>query len=106
MSTQTRLSLDVKPHPTLEAARRRGDELLIAGELTIKGSFPVTQNLDHGDELAISITTADGELLTSGVLTIAGPPPLIPIESKDLGLIGYCRAHKAKVRDAQAPPVQ
>lgn len=102
ITPQTRLTLDVAPHPHLLALQRAGDELKIVGEVKVTGTFPVAKDLNHGDELVVTIAGADGEVLSHGLCTIAGPPPLVPIESKELGLIGYCRSHKAKVHDAQA----
>ena len=98
MDTQTRLTLNVKPHPFLaEQAARDGQDLKIVGQLKIAGEFTVDRNLEHGDELVVTVTGADGEAIAQGICVVAGPPPLIPLESKELGLIGYVRSHKAKV---------
>lgn len=89
------LTLNVLPHPRLAKDLDSG-KLRIAGELKIAGALPIAEDLNHGDELLITIATADGRVLVRSYAEVAGPPPLIPIEDKDLGLIGYTRSHKAK----------
>jgi hypothetical protein len=83
------LSFDVTPHPALD----RGKELTIAGEVRLKGSLPVNADLNHGDELTITISNSHGEVIARHYAEVAAPPPFIPIEDKDLGLIGYVRRH-------------
>jgi hypothetical protein len=68
-----------------------------AGALAIKGDLGVDVNLEHGDELLVTVTGPDGEVLARHHAEVSAPPSFVPIEDKDLGLIGYVRAHKVKV---------
>jgi hypothetical protein len=83
------LSFDVTPHPALTG----GKELTIAGEVRLKGGLPVNVDLNHGDELTITIADKHGQIIARHYTEVAAPPPFIPIEEKDLGLIGYVRRH-------------
>jgi hypothetical protein len=87
------LTFDVKPHP-----EARGD-MRIVGSLKIQGAIGVPCDLDHGDMLLVTVSGPDGEVLASCEATIAAPPSFVPIEDKELGLLGYERAHRAKLTD-------
>lgn len=92
------LSFDVELHPA--AIKRQEDESLHLNA-TVEGKLelPVGVNLNHGDRLVITIADEDGEALASSHATIKAPPTFEPIESKDLGLLGYTRVHKFKLED-------
>lgn len=97
MTTRTgQLTLEVLVHPKLAPKVERG-ELTIAGEVKIAGALRVDEDLNHGDELIITVATADGRVLSRAYAAVAAPPPLLPIEDPDLGLLGYMRSHKVKI---------
>lgn len=86
------LTFDVKPLSIQGGLR-------INGSLKIAGALNVPYDLNHGDMLLIQVTGMDGEVLATSEATISAPPSFVPIEDKDLGLIGYERAHRAKLVD-------
>jgi hypothetical protein len=93
--TVGQLTFEVTPHRDL-------DDLRIAGSLKLSGDLRVQRDLNHGDELLVTVTDADGSVLARAQATISAPPSFVPIEDKDLGLIGYDRAHRAKLGDSIA----
>jgi len=84
------LSFDIKP-------LRDPERLHIAGSLRIADALSIPCDLNHGDMLLVQVSGPDGEILTTAEFAVAAPPSFIPIEDKDIGLIGYERAHKAKL---------
>jgi hypothetical protein len=88
------LTLHVDPHP---AARQADGEVLIVGSLKISGSLRCPRDLQDGDELIVTVTGADGEVLSrhhAEVLT----PTFARIEEKGV-VLGLERIHKAKIGD-------
>lgn len=92
------LTFDVIPRVITNLRGEQRPAEVLASELTIKGEFRLGEvALEHGDELHVTIAGADGEVITSVVAEVSAPPSFVPIEEKDIGLIGYTRAHKAKL---------
>lgn len=85
-------SFHVRPHP---AATRRPDGGFIDGALSIGGQFGVDRDLDAGDELTVTIASADGEVLAQGVVEVQGVA-FKPVKVKGF-VIGTTRVHKAKL---------
>lgn len=94
MLQPVQLSLDVKQHPDLQYR----DGTYVAGTLKVQGDYRVDQDLNAGDALIVVIQDADGQVL-SQARAVVGQVSLLPIEEKDLGVIGTGRAHKAKLTD-------
>jgi hypothetical protein len=88
------LTFNIAPHPS--AASRPGGLPVMGASLAIKGALAIEEDLNHGDALTVTIANADGEIIATAQLEVAAPPSFVPIEDKDLGLLGYERAHKAK----------
>jgi hypothetical protein len=92
------LSFDVEPR----TIRRAGEDVpaeVLGGALKLKGELRLDHNLEHGDELVVTVTGPDGELLARAMAEVAAPPSFVPIEEKDVGLIGYARVSTAKLGD-------
>lgn len=92
------LSFDIAPR-TIDTPNGARPAEVIGGELTIKGAVGLPHNLEHGDELVITISGPDGEVLAQAQAEVAKPPSFVPVDVKDIGLVGYVRAHTAKIVD-------
>lgn len=99
-STRRRqLSFDVEPHPDLDRkAREQERDLWLDGAIKVSGQLDVDVNLDHGDELIITIAGVDGEVLARHYATIDKPPGFAVI-ALDGEPVGYRRIHTAAVGD-------
>lgn len=93
---QRQLTFNIEPRD--EAVDRPGG-LQVAGEIKLRGALPVSVDLQHGDALIVVVTGIDGEVLAQCNAEISAPPAFLPIEDKDLGLLGYTRSHPAKIGD-------
>lgn len=88
---EDQLTLDVGLHSALD--RRSA---LIAGALTIGGRFACGVDLNAGDEISVTIATADGTVIAQGVC-VCGYPVFREIRDRD-EIIGTERCNKAKVQ--------
>lgn len=86
------LSFDVKPHPALA---HMADPIL-AGSLKITGDIHCPRDVATGDELTVTIATADGEVIAQAVLEAAAPAFRVITDSGEP--IGMERITKAKVQ--------
>lgn len=92
--TDVQLSLRVAPHP---GARRPDGGILIDGSLAIKGSMYCPRDLQDGDELIVTVSGADGEVIATHraeVLT-----PTFKQITDGQRVIGIERIHKAEIGD-------
>ena len=88
--TEDQLTLDVGMHSALDAR-----DALITGALTIGGNLTCGIDLNAGDEITISVATADGTVIAQGLATCGYP---VFREIVDRGeIIGTERCNKAKV---------
>jgi hypothetical protein len=91
------LSLEVKPHPALERARRRGEHVYLQAELEAKFAIPVGRDFNPGDAFVVTVTDDRGEVLGKATLELAGKGAVKfdTIEDSHVGIIGTRRVHKA-----------
>lgn len=71
---------------------------VLNAEVKLKGSLHVATNLDHGDELVVTVTGADGEVLAQHRAEVSKPPTFEPIVDRG-DLLGYTRVHTAAIGD-------
>lgn len=95
MSRTGQLTFEVEPRHTSAGVPAE----VLGADLTLKGSFALRAALEHGDELIVTVTGPDGEVLARSEAEVSAPPSFVPIEDKDAGLLGYTRAHKARLGD-------
>jgi hypothetical protein len=88
------LSLRVTPHP---GARKPNGEILIAGSLKIAGSLYCPRDLQDGDELIVTVTGADGEVISRHKAEVQAPS-FARIKDGH-AVIGIERIHKAEIGD-------
>ncbi len=87
--TQGHLSLHVEPH------KRLGSDPFFWGSLKIKGDLQVDHNLQGGDRLTITVSDADGNVISTALAT-CGTPSFKDIKEKGT-LIGTERVHTAEL---------
>jgi len=87
------LSLQIDLHSNLDP-----DRAILFGSLKLKGDFRLDRDLNAGDELTVTVATADGEVLTAGRL-VCTYPQLKEIKDKGF-VVGTERAHTAEIVDA------
>lgn len=92
------LSFDVAPRRIVRPEGHVPAPLL-GGNLKLKGELRCDLNLEHGDELTVTVAAADGEVIAQAVAEVSAPPSFGPVEERDIGLIGYVRQHTAKLGD-------
>lgn len=92
------LSLDVKSHPAIRRMRQSGERVFLHGTLTTKIEIPVKRDFNMGDELMVTITDADGQVVGRKVVEVESPTFKV-LRSKDLGVYGEERIHKAVETD-------
>lgn len=104
MSPRTeQLSFDVTPRHAGAGVDPSGPPAEVLGaELKLNGALGLDVNLEHGDELVVTIAGADGEVLARSEATVSAPPSFVPIEEDKVGLVGYVRSHKAKLGERLA----
>lgn len=95
------LSLDVRQHPNAE---QRGDGFLTAS-LKLQGALPLGRDLNPGDDLMVTVSSADGEIIATGTFE-TGPVGFAPISDKTAGVVGLERVHKAKLDPETAAIVE
>ncbi len=86
------LSLHVDLHSDLDP-----DTAIIWGVLKLKGDFRVNRDLNAGDELTVTVATADGEVLTGGRMKCTYPHPKAILDKGRV--IGTERVHTAELVD-------
>ena len=86
------LTFDVKPHPAIDHM----SDPILAGELKISGALHCPRDIQTGDELTVTVATADGEVIAQAVLE-AGAPGFKVLTEKD-ELIGMARITTGKVK--------
>lgn len=91
--THPQLSLEVRQHPALRERTEADAFIAMEGSLKIKGRFAVGQDLHHGDQVTVTVHSADGEVITQGVAEI-GLPGFEPITVQGT-LVGLERVHTA-----------
>lgn len=96
--THAQLSFDVAPR-TIIVAGEQAPAPLLGGNLKLKGELRADVNLEHGDELTVTVADADGNVIAQAVAEVDRPPSFAPVQERDIGLIGYVRAHTAKLGD-------
>ncbi len=87
----TGCTFDVKAHP---AATRRPDGGFVDGAIGIGGQFVVERDLQPGDELTVTIASADGEVLAQSVVEVQ-TVGFKPVKVRGF-VVGQTRVHKAK----------
>lgn len=92
------LSLDVKHHPEVERRLGAGEHVWLHGTLTTKIELPVREDYNMGDELMVTVTDADGQVVGRTIVEVESPH-FKPIVEKGLGVIGEERVHKAVMSD-------
>jgi hypothetical protein len=89
-ATDDQLSLDVGLHSAIDAR-----DALLTGALTIGGNLVCGIDLNAGDEITVTVATADGTVIAQGLATCGYP---VFREIVDRGeIIGTERCNKAKV---------
>lgn len=86
------LSFDVRVHPALSHM----SDPILAGSLKIAGDLHCPRDIQTGDELTVTVATADGEVIAQGVVE-AGAPGFRVITDQG-SPIGMERVTKAKVQ--------
>jgi hypothetical protein len=89
------LSFETRPHP--QAVRDDDDQGYLSASLKISGDLWLDHNLYDGDELTVTVASADGEVIAQAVAEV-GPIAFQPIKEKRVR-IGTNRAHTAKVTE-------
>ena len=89
--TQPQLSFDVKPHPAIAHM----SEPILTGSLKITGDLNCPVDVQTGEELTVTVATADGEVIAQAVLEAGAPGFRVITDSGDP--IGMERVTKAKV---------
>ena len=89
--TEDQLTLEVGLHSAIDAR-----DALITGALTIGGQFSCGVDLNAGDEITVTVATADGEVIAQGTC-MCGYPAFREIRDRD-EIIGTERCNKAKVQ--------
>lgn len=89
------LTLDVLPHREVLERQAQGDPTWVQGEIKLTGELDVSQDLNAGERLLVTVADEDGQVITRGYFEV-GDIGLVPIRDKDLGVIGTMRTHKAK----------
>lgn len=97
-TTPRQLTLDVLPHPAVQARRDADMHVFMEGSLTLKVDVPVPRDFNSGDRLLISVADDDGTVFARAYAEV-GSVELSPIEIKDIGIVGTERVHKAKLTD-------
>lgn len=89
--TEPQLSFDVRPHPGVAHM----SEPILSGSLKITGELHCPVDVHTGDELTVSVATADGQVIAQAVVE-AGAPGFRVLTDKGEP-IGMERVTKAKV---------
>jgi hypothetical protein len=89
------LSFETRPHP--HAVREDDPDGYLQASLKIAGALWLDRNLYAGDELTVTVASADGEIIASGVAEV-GTVSFPPIKEKQR-VIGTERAHAAKIQE-------
>lgn len=95
-SSNDQITLDVEPHPDVQAAQRRGDTVYLTASLDGKLSVPVDRDLNSGNELVITVAGADGQVLATAYAVVKAPK-FVDIEIEELGTVGLERVHPFKI---------
>lgn len=98
------LSLDVRPHPTLDRKANDGDPVYLQADLECKVTVPVGQDFNAGDQFLVTIAGPDGEVIGHARAEVAakGGVSFDTLEDGYGGVIGTLRRHKAKQIDEDA----
>lgn len=87
------LTLTIDLHSDLDP-----ETAILWGTLKLKGDFRIDRDLNAGDELTVTVATADGEVITGGRMKCSYPHPK---EITDKGrVIGTERVHTAELVEA------
>ncbi len=84
-------SYEVRRHP---AMGQRPGEGFLDGAISLGGKLPVDRDLQPGDELTVTVCSADGEVLAQSVFEVQ-TVGFVPVRLKGF-VIGQTRVHKAK----------
>lgn len=87
------ITLEVTEHPKLRERRLAELTVPLEASIKIKGRFGIAQNLQHGDQVSVTIASADGTVIAQGVCEV-GIPAFAPLLVKG-DLIGLERVHTA-----------
>lgn len=68
----------------------------MGASVKVSGEISIPCDLAAGERLVVVVSDADGQVIGQAEV-LASPPAFLPIEDKDLGVLGFERVHKLKV---------